>query len=65
MFDLDAVIGHARDLADHRLGIVTIAALPSIAAEVLPRAIRALVESGISASWCECATSRPDGWSSS
>jgi len=44
LFDLEAVTGHARDLADRRLGIVTVAALPSIAAGVLPRAIRALAD---------------------
>lgn len=42
MHDFEAVAGHARDLAGHRRGFVTIAALPSIAAGLLPRAIRLL-----------------------
>jgi LysR family transcriptional regulator, carnitine catabolism transcriptional activator len=45
MHDFDAVAGHARDLADHRRGMVTVAALPSIAAGLLPRAIRTLSDS--------------------
>jgi LysR family transcriptional regulator, carnitine catabolism transcriptional activator len=42
MHDFEAVAGHARDLAGHRRGLVTLAALPSIAAGLLPLAIRAL-----------------------
>jgi LysR family carnitine catabolism transcriptional activator len=42
MHDFETVAGHARDLAGHRRGLVTLAALPSIAAGLLPRAIRAL-----------------------
>ena len=40
--DVAAVLEHARDLSAHRRGAVTIAALPSIAAGVLPRAVAAL-----------------------
>jgi len=40
--DVAAVLQHARDLSSHRRGTVTIAALPSIAAGLLPRAIAAL-----------------------
>jgi len=42
MLDFDAIVSRTRDLADHRRGIVTVAALPSIAATLLPRAIAAL-----------------------
>jgi LysR family transcriptional regulator, carnitine catabolism transcriptional activator len=44
MHDVEAVAGHARDLAGHRRGFVTLAALPSIAAGLLPRAIRVLAD---------------------
>lgn len=40
--DVAAVLQHARDLSAHRRGAVTLAALPSIAAAVLPRALAAL-----------------------
>jgi LysR family carnitine catabolism transcriptional activator len=40
--DLESIADHARDLSAHRRGLVTVAALPSIAATVLPRAIRQL-----------------------
>jgi LysR family transcriptional regulator, carnitine catabolism transcriptional activator len=40
--EVAAVLQHARDLSSHRRGTVTIAALPSIAAGLLPRAIAAL-----------------------
>jgi LysR family carnitine catabolism transcriptional activator len=40
--DVAAVLEHARDLSAHRRGVVTVAALPSIAAGVLPRAVAAL-----------------------
>jgi DNA-binding transcriptional LysR family regulator len=44
LLDLDAVVHHARDLAAHRRGAVTVAALPSVAADLLPRAIRRLAD---------------------
>ena len=44
LLDVDAVVRHASDLSSHRRGVVTVAALPSIAAGLLPRAIRALVD---------------------
>ncbi len=40
--DVASVLEHARDLSSHRRGVVTVAALPSVAAGLLPRAIRAL-----------------------
>ena len=40
--DVAAVLQHARDLSTHRRGTVTIGALPSVAAGVLPRTIAAL-----------------------
>jgi LysR family transcriptional regulator, carnitine catabolism transcriptional activator len=40
--DVAAVLQHARDLSTHRRGTVTVGALPSVAAGVLPRAIAAL-----------------------
>jgi LysR family transcriptional regulator, carnitine catabolism transcriptional activator len=40
--DVAAVLEHARDLSAHRRGTVTVAALPSIAAGLLPRAIASL-----------------------
>lgn len=40
--DVAAVLRHARDLSAHRRGAVTVAALPSVAAGVLPRAVAAL-----------------------
>jgi DNA-binding transcriptional LysR family regulator len=42
ILDFDAVASRARDLASHRRGVVTVAALPSIAASLLPRAIAVL-----------------------
>ena len=40
--DVASIVRHARDLSAHRHGVITVAALPSVAATVLPRAIRAL-----------------------
>src|SRR5690242_18453769 len=42
--DVDSIVRHARDLAATRRGVVTVAALPSVAASLLPRAIRALAD---------------------
>jgi LysR family transcriptional regulator, carnitine catabolism transcriptional activator len=42
--DLASIVRHARDLSAHRHGVVTVAALPSVAAGVLPRAIRRLAD---------------------
>ena len=40
--DVAAVLRHARDLSAHRRGAVAVAALPSVASGVLPRALAAL-----------------------
>ncbi len=40
LIDMEAVVGRTRHLAGLRRGIVTVAVLPSIAAQVLPRAIQ-------------------------
>ncbi|ODS59628.1 MAG: hypothetical protein ABS36_01515 [Acidobacteria bacterium SCN 69-37] len=40
--DFDAVTSRSSDLAMHRRGVATVAALPSLAARLLPRAIAAL-----------------------
>ena len=40
--DVASVVDHARDLATHRRGVVTVAALPSVAAGILPAALRTL-----------------------
>jgi LysR family transcriptional regulator, carnitine catabolism transcriptional activator len=40
--DIASIVRHARDLSAHRHGVVTVAALPSVAVGILPRAIRAL-----------------------
>jgi DNA-binding transcriptional LysR family regulator len=40
--DVAGVLQHARDLSSHRRSTVTVAALPSVAAGVLPRAVAAL-----------------------
>jgi DNA-binding transcriptional LysR family regulator len=40
--DVAAVLRHARDLSAHRRGAVAVAALPTVAAGVLPRALAAL-----------------------
>ena len=42
--EIDAVAVNVRDLADGRRGLVTIAALPSVAARLLPRAIAVFKE---------------------
>jgi LysR family transcriptional regulator, carnitine catabolism transcriptional activator len=42
--DVASVLHHARDLAAHRRGVVTVATLPSVAAARLPRAIRRLAD---------------------
>lgn len=42
MLDVAAIADRTQDLATHRRGAVTVAALPSIAASLLPRAIAAL-----------------------
>jgi LysR family carnitine catabolism transcriptional activator len=42
MLDVDAISTRAQDLATHRRGVVTVAALPSLAASLLPRAIARL-----------------------
>jgi LysR family transcriptional regulator, carnitine catabolism transcriptional activator len=42
--DLASIVKHAHDLSAHRRGTVLVAALPSVAAGVLPRAIRLLAE---------------------
>jgi len=44
LLDFEAAAGYARDLAGQRRGTVTVAALPSIAAGLLPRAIRLLAD---------------------
>jgi LysR family transcriptional regulator, carnitine catabolism transcriptional activator len=41
--DVAGVLQHARDLSAHKRGTVTVGALPSVAARVLPQAIAALV----------------------
>jgi LysR family carnitine catabolism transcriptional activator len=43
VLDSDAIIGHARDISAVRTGAITVAALPSIAADILPRAMRAFL----------------------
>lgn len=42
--DLASIVKHAHDLAAHRRGVILVAALPSVAAVVLPRVISALAE---------------------
>src|ERR1043165_5078273 len=42
--DLASIVKHAHDLAAHRRGVILVAALPSVAAVVLPRAIRTPAE---------------------
>lgn len=42
--DLATIVKHAHDLAAHRRGVILVAALPSVAAGILPRAIGALAE---------------------
>lgn len=42
VLDFDAIAARSQELTSHRRGIVTVAALPSIAASLLPRAIASL-----------------------
>jgi DNA-binding transcriptional LysR family regulator len=42
MFDVEVIATRTQDLASHRRGVVTVAALPSIAASLLPRAMATL-----------------------
>src|SRR5687768_18125700 len=42
LVELEAVISSTQDLLQHRRGIVSVAALPSVSAGILPRAIRLL-----------------------
>ena len=45
LLDIEAIATNAEELLEHRRGLVTVAALPSIAARLLPRAIKTLAES--------------------
>jgi DNA-binding transcriptional LysR family regulator len=45
LIDVEAIASNAGELLEHRRGLVTVAALPSIAARLLPRAIKTLAES--------------------
>jgi DNA-binding transcriptional LysR family regulator len=45
LIDVEAITTSAEELLEHRRGLVTVAALPSVAAGLLPRAIRKLSES--------------------
>jgi|KBSSwiS6_1023812.scaffolds.fasta_scaffold23266_2 DNA-binding transcriptional LysR family regulator len=42
LLDVRSIVEHAHDFAAHRRGVVSVACLPSIAAELLPRAIAGL-----------------------
>jgi len=44
ILDVDAIATRTQDVAAHRRGLVTVAALPSIAASLLPRAMATLAE---------------------
>jgi LysR family transcriptional regulator, carnitine catabolism transcriptional activator len=44
IFDFESVIANTRDFVEHRRGIVTVGALPSIAAGLLPRAMKRLAD---------------------
>jgi DNA-binding transcriptional LysR family regulator len=44
VLDVQSIVDSAHDFAAHRRGVVTVACLPSIAAELLPRAIARLAE---------------------
>ena len=44
ILDVDAIAMRTQDVAAHRRGLVTVAALPSIAASLLPRAMAALAD---------------------
>jgi DNA-binding transcriptional LysR family regulator len=45
LIDVEAITTSAEELLEHRRGLVTVAALPSVAAGLLPRAIKRLSES--------------------
>src|SRR5258706_10169137 len=45
LLDVDAIAASTEELLEHRRGIVTVAALPSMSAAILPRAIRTLSRS--------------------
>src|SRR5438105_2989545 len=45
LIDVEAIATSTEELREHRRGLVTVAALPSMAAAVLPRAIKRLSES--------------------
>jgi LysR family carnitine catabolism transcriptional activator len=45
LFDVEAIASSTEELREHRRGLVTVAALPSMAAVLLPRAIKKLAES--------------------
>jgi len=45
LIDVEAIATSTEELLEHRRGLVTVAALPSVAAGLLPRAIRTLSES--------------------
>ena len=45
LLDVEAIATSTRELLAHRRGLVTVAALPSVAASLLPRAIKRLSES--------------------
>ena len=45
LIDIEAIATNAEELLEHRRGLVTVAALPSIAARLLPKAIKTLAES--------------------
>ena len=45
LLDIDAIATNTEELLAHRRGLVTVAALPSVAAGLLPRAIKKLSES--------------------
>ena len=45
LIDIEAIASSTNELLEHRRGLVTVAALPSIAAGILPRAITALAHS--------------------
>jgi LysR family transcriptional regulator, carnitine catabolism transcriptional activator len=44
IFDFESVIANTRDFVEHRRGIVAVGALPSVAAGLLPRAMKELAE---------------------
>jgi len=45
LIDIEAIAASTEELLEHRRGLVTVAALPSVAAGMLPRAIKKLSES--------------------